>query len=118
FKSLACQVLTDLFPVPATVSRLPKRIRGEIQHVWIDRREQNRLCAHDPKIGVAKRLRHDVLSLRGAPVVTRQLAAIDDVRIERVGDYVTIFLGCDRMPFTKSYFAVVAATGDTRRTAF
>ena len=50
----------------------------------------------------------------GAPIVTRELAAIDDVRIERIRNDVTIFFSADRMPFAESYLAVVAAAGDAQ----
>src|SRR5262249_23950339 len=38
--------------------------------------------------------------------------------VQRVRHHVSIFLGSYRMPFTHRYFAIVAAAGNARRTAF
>jgi hypothetical protein len=56
--------------------------------------------------------------LSGAPIEARQLAAVDDVRVERIGDNVAVFLGRDRMPVAKSDPAIIAAAGDADRAAF
>src|SRR5260221_3429164 len=84
----------------------------------IDRREDHRLSANHPKISAAKRLWHDVLGLPRPAIVTRELPAIDDIRVQRVGRDVTIFFGCYRMPFAESDLAVVAPAGDTGGPAF
>ena len=91
FKGLARQVGTDLLPTTAAIASLPKSVRGKKHRTRIQRRENDRLCSDDAKVSTAKRLRHDVLRLRCSSIVTRQLTAIDDVRIERIRNDVTVF---------------------------
>ena len=69
------------------------------------------------KSGRAQRHRHDVLRLAGAAVVARELAAIDDVGIERIGHHVAVLFRRHRMPVAKGDLAVVAAAGDAHRAA-
>src|SRR5439155_6986194 len=54
----------------------------------------------------------------GPAIELREFAPDDDVWIERIGNDVTIFLGCDRSPVAKRNLAFVAATFDSDRTAF
>jgi hypothetical protein len=58
------------------------------------------------------------LRLTGATIEPRQFAADDDVRIERIGNDVTIFLRRDRSPVAERNLAVVTAAFDSDRTAF
>src|ERR1700694_5697652 len=78
----------------------------------IDGREYDWLCSQHAKIRSTKWFGQNVLSLGGVTIVTRKLAAVHDVRVERIGNHVTIFFSTHRMPFAKGYFAVVAAAGD------
>ena len=116
-ESLAREIGTNLFPTTPAIFRLPQRVRGKEEHVRIDRREDHRLGAHDAKIAATKWFGHDVLCLRDAAIVTRQLAAVDNVRIKWIGNNITVFFGADRMPFAESDLAIVAATGNARRAA-
>src|SRR5258708_7681310 len=84
----------------------------------IERREQDGLGAHDTKVGTTKRLGHNVLRLRRAAIVTSQLAAIDDVRVQWISSEVTVFFGRDRMPFAKRDLPVVATARNANRSAF
>src|SRR5206468_12196055 len=59
-----------------------------------------------------------VLRLTGATIEPRQLAANDDVWIERIGDNVTIFLRRNRTPVAKRDLALIAAGFDSDGTAF
>src|SRR3954453_8038550 len=81
----------------------------------MDRREDDRLGADHAKILRAKRDRQDALRLAGPSIVARNLAAINDVGIERIGDDVAIFLRGDWMPLAERDRAVVAAAGDADR---
>src|SRR3954453_20345987 len=83
----------------------------------MDRREDDRRGADHAKILRAKRDRQDALRLAGASIVAGNLAAIDDVGIERIGDDVAIFLRGDGMPFAERDCALIAATGDAERAA-
>jgi hypothetical protein len=53
------------------------------------------------------------LRLTGAAIESSQLAANDDVGIEWIGDDVTIFLGCDRLPIAKCDLAFITAALDS-----
>ena len=53
----------------------------------------------------------------GAAIISRQLAAVDDVGIERIGHHVAVFFGSHGMPVAEGDLAVVAAAGDASRTA-
>ena len=61
--------------------------------------------------------RTDSASLAGAAVEARDLAAVDDVGIERIGRDVAVLLDADRVPVAKRDRAVVAAAGDAGRSA-
>ncbi len=106
-----------MVPVAPAVSRLPKRIARKIKQMRINRRENHRLGAHHAKISRPNRLRHNVLCLSRASIVTRQLPAVNDIGIERVRRYVSVFFSTYRVPFTESDLAVVAPAGDANRTA-
>src|SRR5205807_3546832 len=81
------------------------------------RREDNRLRPQDAKILRSKRLRHDVLRLPGAAVITCQLAAVDDVRVEGIRNNIPVFLSRHRMPLADSDLAIIAPAGNARRAA-
>ena len=55
--------------------------------------------------------------LPGAAVVARDLAAEDDIRVERIGHGVAVLLDADRMPFAERDLAVVAAAQHAGRAA-
>ena len=116
-KGLAREVRADLLPTLSAVARGPEGVRGKVHQVRIERREDNRLGADDAKFRAAQRHRHDVLRLRCAAIVARQLAAVDDVGIERIGNNVAVFFRCHRMPVAKRDLAVIAAAGDADRAA-
>src|SRR5258706_3034783 len=78
----------------------------------INWRENSRLGADHAKISRAKSLRHDVLGLAGAAIVTSKLTAVDDIRVERISRHAAILLRAYRMPFAESDLAVVAAAGN------
>src|SRR5207248_8904479 len=114
---LARQVRADLLPIPPAVARLPKRVSRKEKQMRIDRRKDHRLGADHSKIGRTQWHWKNLLCLTGASIVTRQLAAIDHLGIERIGDNVAIFLGRDRVPIAEGDRAIIAAAGDSDRTA-
>src|SRR5205807_140664 len=66
----------------------------------------------------ADRFRADILRLAGAAVEARHLAAIDEVRIERVGSDIAILLDADRVKLAEGDLAMRATTAHGRRAAF
>src|SRR5207245_3857486 len=113
----AGQVKTDLLPIPPTVPRLPKVVPGKEKQVRIDRRKDHRLRADHSKIRRRQGHWKNPLGLAGASIVARQLAAIDNIEIERVGEDIAIFLGRHRVPIAKGDRAIIATTGDSDRAA-
>src|SRR5436305_9469355 len=109
--------MTDLLPIPPTVARLPKVVSGKEKQTRIDRRKEHRLGAYHSKIGGTQGHWKNPLCLAGASIVARQLATIDNIGIERIGDDIAIFLGRNRVPITKGDHAIDAATGDSDRAA-
>src|SRR5438105_8172337 len=101
----------------ATIGCLPKRVSGEEEQVRIERRKDNRLGPQHPEVFCLHRHWKYILRLTGAAIESRQLAADDNVWIQRVGDNVTIFLGRDRLPIAECDFAFTAAAFDSHRTA-
>src|SRR5215472_2035974 len=84
----------------------------------IERRKDNRLGPQHSEIFTLHRHRQNVLGLTCAPIEPRQFAADDNVWIERIGNYITIFLGRNGSPITKRDLAFVAAAFYSNRTAF
>ena len=122
---LARQVGADLLPVDPAVDGLPEHVVAVEEHVRIDCARTRRAAFErsdttgcragppPPPTGNGSDVRH----LPGAPVVARDLAAVHDVRIERIGRRVAVFLHADRMPLAKRDLAVVAAARDAHRSA-
>ncbi len=114
----AREVGADLRPARAAGGGLPEHVRREVQRVRIHRREEDRLRAHHPEIiAAATQRRRYVLRLPRAPVEARHLAAINDVRIERVGSDVAVFLDTHRIPLSVRDLAVRSAAPDAHRPA-
>src|SRR5207253_10767640 len=82
----ARQIMADLFPNPATVPSLTEVVAGKEKQVRIDRRKDHRLGADHSKIRRTQGHRKNFLGLAGASIVAGQLAAIDNIGIEWVGD--------------------------------
>src|SRR5205807_6782492 len=57
-------------------------------------------------------------NLAGLAVIARHLAAVDQIRVERIGRDVAVFLRAYRAPLAKGDLAVVAAAGNACRAAF
>src|SRR6059058_3117637 len=112
------QIRANLFPVIATIACLPKRVSGEEEQMWIERRKDNRLGPQHPEVFCLHRHRKYILRLAGASIESRQLTADDNVWIERIGDDVTVFLCRYRLPIAKRDLALIAAAFDSDRTAF
>src|SRR6478736_152328 len=112
------QIRADLFPVIATIARLPKRVSSEKKQMRIERRKDNWLGPYHTEIFCLHRYWKNVLCLTSATIESCQFAADDDVGIERIGNDVTIFLRRNRSPVAESNLAIVAAAFDSDRTAF
>src|SRR5205823_14673912 len=111
-------VRTDLFPTIAPIARFPKHVAGEEKEMRILWRKNHRLAPECSKIFRLYRHRQNILRLAGPAVEPRQFPADDDVRIERIGDDITVFLGGHWLPIAKRDLARVAAAFDSDRTAF
>ena len=104
-------------PTHAAARRLPQAVRREVQRPRIDRRKQHRLRSDDA-IGIARRrARPNLDHFAGPPVVARDLPAVDDVGIERIGRDVAVFLDADGVPLAERDPAVVAAALHARGSA-
>src|SRR4029077_1413252 len=112
------QIRADLFPVIATIARLPKRVSSKKKQMRIERRKDNWLGPQHPEIFRRYRYRKNVLRLTGATIEPRQFAADDNVWIERISNDITIFLRRNRSPVAKRNLALIAATFYSDRTAF
>ena len=119
-RALARQVGADGAPGGAAVAGLEDHVGGEVEHVRVGRREDDRLRAVDP-VGVAEHRdrRHVLRLVGGPPVLGHHVAAgaVDDVRVERVGCDVAVLDGAHRVPVAEGDRAVVAAAGDAHRAA-
>src|SRR5205823_9843543 len=58
-------------------------------------------------------LGHDVLGLAGAPVVARELAAVNHIWIKRVRHNIAILFRGYRVPLANGDLAIIATAGDT-----
>ena len=96
---------------------LNRTFAAEVERSWIDGREQERRGAQEPVLPAAHRFGSNVLHLPGAAIELLHLAAIDDVRVQRVGGDIAVLLGPDGVPIAGRDLAVVAAAGDAGRAA-
>jgi len=104
-------------PALAAVHRPEQHVATEVQDVRVERREQQ---GHRPDKAVSPRphrLGGHVLDLACAPVEARDLAAVHDVGVQRIGGHVAVLLGTDGMPLADSDLAVGAAAQDAGRSA-
>src|SRR6266446_2789520 len=114
----ASQVGADDLPTVATVARCENDIRSEIQHVRIDRRENQRRGAIEAVLPGPQNDRRNVARLSGRAVEHRRLAAINQIGMQRIRRDVAVFFYTDRGPVAKSNFAKVAAACGSDRAAF
>src|SRR5438045_2672530 len=114
----ARQIRADLFPVIAAITRSPERVAGEKQEFRIFRRKNYWFGPQHPEIFRFHRYRENVLRLTGASIEPRQFPANDDVRIERIGDDVTVLLSRDWLPVAERDLAFLTAALGSNRAAF
>src|SRR6185437_5491059 len=112
------QVRTDLVPGLTAIAGLEQHVGAVEQHVRIGRREQQRRRAVGAVLTATPDLRTDELGLPGDAVVPGDLAAIDDVGVERIGRDVAVLLDAHRVPIAQRDLPVIAAAGDADRAAF
>ena len=84
----------------------------------IDGGEDDRGRPQRPEVGRPNRRRRHVLDLTDRAVVARDLAAVDDVAVQRIGHGVAVLLDADRMPLAERDHPVVAAARHAGRAAF
>src|SRR4030095_15525045 len=99
------------------IARLPKRVSSEKKQMGVERGKDNRLGPYHPEIFRLHRHRKNVLRLTSATIEPRQFASNNDVRIERIGNDITIFLGRHRLPIAERNFPFVATAFNSNRTA-
>src|SRR5438034_432077 len=87
---LAREVGADDIPTVPAVSRLEQDVAREIEDVRVDRRKQHGGRAEEPILARARTLRGDVLHLARPAIEFRDLAAVDEVGIERVDGDVAV----------------------------
>src|SRR5579871_6699199 len=81
-------------------------------------REQYRCSAQEAIFTALYGFRRNILHLARAFVVPRYLAAIDNVRIQRIGRYIAVFLHTYRMPFAERDLTIVPPRGNPYGSAF
>src|SRR5713226_6804577 len=86
--------------------------------MWIHRRENQRRGAIEAILFGAQNHRRNVTRLAGVAVEHRHLAAINQIRMQRIGRDIAVFFDADGGPVAKSDFAKVAAAGGADRAAF
>ena len=118
---IAGEVRADGLPGVAAIQRLKDVVRGVVEDVGIDGREDDGLGAVGAVFRLPQGRGRDHLDLRGAPAELRDLAAagaIDDIGIERVRRGVAVFDDADGMPLAEGERAVITAAGYADGTAF
>ena len=111
------QVRADRLPRLSSVGGLEQHLRGKVERVRIDRREQHRGGAVIAILAGAQRVRRHVFQLAGGLVIARHLSAIDQIGVQRVGCGVGVLVYADGMPIAKGDRAEVAAAGHARAAA-
>ena len=111
----AREVGRQLRPAAAAVHGAPDHVAREVERARIHRGEEHRCRSQHAVVGRAKGLWRDLLDLARAPVPARHPAAVDDIRVERVGSDVAVLLHADRCPLAEGDGAVVAAALHARR---
>ena len=112
------QVRADPRPVAPSGGGFPQHVGGEIERVRVERREEHRLRPDDPVVGALQGRRSDLLLLPRATVPARDLAAVDDVRVERVRRGIAVLLDACRVPVAEGDRSVRPARRDAGRSAF
>src|SRR5690242_3970018 len=84
----------------------------------VDRREEHGLRPDGAVRIVRRRTWSDLHHFTGLPVVTRHLAAVDEVWVERIRGDVAVLLDAERMPFTIADPPIVAPALHTGGPAF
>ncbi len=113
----AGQVGADGLPARAAVHRAKQHVGRAVQHAGVDGGKRERHGADPAVFPGAHGLGRHLLHLARAPVESAQLAAVHEVRVQRVGRDVAVFFRPDGTPFPDRDLAVVAPAHDTGRPA-
>src|SRR5205809_1530068 len=108
----AREIGADRLPALAAVQRLEDDVRTQVEHARVDPREHHGHGAHPAILSHAHRLGGDILHLPGAPVEARDLSAVYDVGVQRIGSDIAVLLRADGTPLPERDLAVVAAAHD------
>src|SRR5262249_46631445 len=111
------QIGTDRLPTGPSGSSLEQYIPGKVENLRIKRRKEDGRSPKKAVFAASHCFGRDILHLSRSPVVSTDLAAVDDVRIQRVGRHVAILFGADRMPLPKRDLPIVAPACNSYRTA-
>ncbi len=87
----ASEVRADDLPTVAAVARGKKHVRSQIQHVRISGRENQRRSAIEAVLSGAQNHRRNVTRLACIAVEHRNLTAVDQVGMQRIGRNVAVF---------------------------
>src|SRR5437879_7274378 len=109
----AREIGADRLPALAAVQRLEDDVRTQVEHARVDRREHHGHGAHPAILSHAHRLGGDILHLPSAPVEARDLSAVYDVGVQRIGSDIAVLLRADGTPLPERDLSVVAAAHDS-----
>src|ERR1700759_293438 len=94
----ARQAWADDVPTHTAVCRLEKNVAGVIKNVRVNGREEDGRCAKKSVLAAADGFGRDVLNLARRLVEARELTAVDEVRIQRIGRDVAVLFGSHGSP--------------------
>src|ERR1035438_5737323 len=114
----ASQIWADDLPAVASIASRKQDVRRQIKNMRISRGKNQRRGAVETIFPGTQNDRRDIARLPGVAVEHRRLAAINQIGMQRIGRYVTVFFHANGGPVAKSDFAEVAAAGGADRAAF
>src|SRR5262249_52245683 len=114
---LARKIRADHVPTLPAVGRFEQDVAGVIKRLLIHRREDHRGRAQETILAAAHGFRRYILRLTGRPIVLRDLAAVSDVRVDRVGGDIAVFFNADSTPTAPGDRAIIAPASYRRRAA-
>ena len=112
------QIRADDLPTTPTIRCFEQHVRSEIQNVRINRRKNQRSSAVKAIFAGTQNDGRNVLRLPGNAIKTRCFAAIDKIRIQRIGRDIPVLFYSYREPVTKRDPAEVASTRRARAPTF
>ena len=114
---VARQVGADFLPTMPSVDCLEQYVASEIKNVRIHRGEHHWLRAVEAIFARADDPGADVLHLPGPPVELSELAAVQNIRMQRIRRDVAVLFDANGMPIPKRNRTVITAAGNADRAA-